>query len=318
VSDYSFEKLNYLIRPTKQIERKLFIEAFHHLARGGFPISDYTYVGFGSVYYADFILFHKYLYMNKMICAEWSDIPKRMRFNKPYDFITLKMRPASEIAGRLNSSTKYLVWLDYDRGLDRENLDDINLFCGALAPESILIVTVDAEPRLPRDIDSESLSARARERLLLQLYREWYDPLLVDPIRASDLSRNDLPVLLAKTMRSQMQSSLVARDLWLEQLFNYRYADGAQMLTLGGMVGNLEVQRKLRATGIFNADYVQRRAKPKAISVPPLTMREKQWIDSRIDQRLTVDNLAFELSGQHLKNYQRYYKHYPLYYESLV
>src|SRR5208337_456544 len=89
----SFEKFNYLLRPCKQVERKLFIEALHRMSMFShrYPIKDYTYIGLGSVYYADFILFHKYLYVDSMICAEASDIPKRMDFNKPFDFVILKM-----------------------------------------------------------------------------------------------------------------------------------------------------------------------------------------------------------------------------------
>ena len=66
----SYEKFNYLLRPSKQVERKLFIEALHRLRAAGYPIYEYTYLGLGSVFYADFILFHKYLYIDKMICAE--------------------------------------------------------------------------------------------------------------------------------------------------------------------------------------------------------------------------------------------------------
>ena len=60
----SFSRFNYLLRPSKQVERKLFIEALHRLALGNFRIHEYTYLGFGSPYYADFILFHKYLYID--------------------------------------------------------------------------------------------------------------------------------------------------------------------------------------------------------------------------------------------------------------
>ena len=65
MTDESFEKFNYLLRPSKQVERKLLIETMHHLAASGYPIYKYTYVGLGSIYYADFMLFHKYLYINK-------------------------------------------------------------------------------------------------------------------------------------------------------------------------------------------------------------------------------------------------------------
>src|SRR6478672_6193590 len=97
MADKSFEKFDYLLRPSKQVERKLLIEALHHLVECGYPIYNYTYVGLGSVYYADFVLFHKYLYIDKMICAEWGSINRRMKFNKPFPFVRLVMKPVSEV-----------------------------------------------------------------------------------------------------------------------------------------------------------------------------------------------------------------------------
>jgi hypothetical protein len=85
----SFEKINYLLRPSKQVERKLIIEALPRLSKADYFLNEYTYLGLGSVYYADFILFHKYLFIDDMICAEEDAIPKRMDFNKPYEFIRL-------------------------------------------------------------------------------------------------------------------------------------------------------------------------------------------------------------------------------------
>ena len=78
----SFSRFNYLLRPSKQVERKLFIEALHRLALGSFRIHEYTYLGFGSPYYADFILFHKYLHIDSMVCVERENIPRRMQFNQ--------------------------------------------------------------------------------------------------------------------------------------------------------------------------------------------------------------------------------------------
>ena len=68
----SFEKVNYLLRLRKQIERKMIIELLEKF-NGIKPIkqiSEYHYVGFGSVYFADFILFHKYLHINYMTSLE--------------------------------------------------------------------------------------------------------------------------------------------------------------------------------------------------------------------------------------------------------
>jgi len=63
------------------------------------------------VYYADFILFHKYLYLDRMICVEGQPVPKRMAFNKPFDFIRLEMKRVAEIIPDLDRAVKYIAWL---------------------------------------------------------------------------------------------------------------------------------------------------------------------------------------------------------------
>ena len=92
---HSFEQINYLLRPSKQVERKLFVEMFLKLAQVGYDVPSYTYVGLGSVYFADFLLFNKYLYIDNMICVEHADIPNRMKFNKRI-FNLLKSLPAAK------------------------------------------------------------------------------------------------------------------------------------------------------------------------------------------------------------------------------
>jgi len=64
LDDKSYEKVNYQLRFKKQIERKIIIETLHYLHC--IPIEKYHYLGLGSVYFADFILFHKYLHIKKM------------------------------------------------------------------------------------------------------------------------------------------------------------------------------------------------------------------------------------------------------------
>ncbi len=101
----SYEKFNYLLRPSKQVERKLFIEALHHLRTAGYPVYDYTYLGLGSVFYADFVLFHKYLYIDRMVCAEKDEIAPRMKFNKPFGFVKLVPKSCVKTAGGFDSSS---------------------------------------------------------------------------------------------------------------------------------------------------------------------------------------------------------------------
>ncbi len=317
----SFEKINYTIRPSKQVERKLFIETFHRLRKIGYDISEYTYVGFGSIYYVDFILFHKYLYIDDMICLEKEEIERRMKFNRPYDFITLIMKPFSEVIPSLDRDKKYIVWLDYDYGLNKDVMEDIGNLIGILKPGCILIVTVDAEPKIHENpIMNESLTRDQREEFLVSYYNEAFQN-HVREIRKSDITENELPRLFAKIINSKIQSSLVSRvDDKYYQLFNFVYADGAQMLTIGGIIDLKAKENPLKDCGLFNQEYIQPGLEPIRISVPALTIREKHWLDSQDHSKLKKGELelSFELEDELLTNYLKYYRHYPTFHEVFI
>jgi len=318
-ADESFNKFNYLLRPSKQVERKLFIEALHKLAGTGFSISDYTYLGFGSPYYADFLLFHKYLYINKMICVEKADIPKRMKFNRPFNFIKLKLMTVGEVLPTLNRTQKYLVWLDYDCLLNEEVLRDLSSCIHLLAPGSILIITVEAEPTLPEEEDDEELSDSQRVDRLLKILTNQLGRYYPGTIEKNIIARNTMPVFFAKILRSKIAEESAKREgLRFFQLFNYKYADGAQMVTVGGILVDEEMERKVQDSGVCNLELTEQGGEPKKISVPPLTVREKQWLDQNLRKSLTVSSLAFELQSESLETYKKYYRHYPTYYETLL
>src|SRR3989344_4033895 len=112
---------NYQLRPSKHVERKIFVETFHHLRKVGYDISDYFYTGMGSPYYTDYLLFHRNLYINRMRCFENNtNLKKRMVFNKPLDFIALKNEDINQAVNDLDYRKRYLIWFDYQSMLTTE------------------------------------------------------------------------------------------------------------------------------------------------------------------------------------------------------
>src|SRR6059058_3702099 len=91
----SFEKVYYLLRPAKNIQRKMLSEAFQRLPQLR-PLSDYEYVGLGSIYFGDFILFHRTFGFDKMTSIELDENWTRAEFNKPYQCVTILSGRASE------------------------------------------------------------------------------------------------------------------------------------------------------------------------------------------------------------------------------
>jgi hypothetical protein len=317
---YSFNKFHYGLRPSKLVERKLMIEVLLHLFKAGFDIPSYTYMGFGSVYYVDFIMFHKSLFIRDMICVEWGDIRKRMEFNKPYNFIRLRMGAVLDHVHLVRQDLPFLVWLDYDRPLDDEALLDFNGFLGRLSPGSIFIVSVESRARpVDDDADLEELTQAEKDELMLDRYNEWFAPYLDHAVEPAHLGESVVSDLYLEVCRENFRTTLLPRGLDFAQLFNFWYKDGAPMWTIGGMITAAEDEQKLRREHIRRHPFVVTGKQPLIVSVPPLTVREKLMLDVMLPKKKLTKKMAkIELSGQALRNYKKFYKEYPTFTEAIL
>lgn len=313
----SFEKVNYLLRPSKQVERKLLVELLQQLSSEirQYDIRSYTYLGFGSVYYADFMLFHKYLYIDKMICVEGSDIPRRMEFNRPYDFIDIRNGRFSTLLPDLDRKVRYVMWLDYDTSVTDEHLRDVAGAIRVLAPGSVFLVTLDAEPRIPRDLQRTSLSEDERKDRTIDRLQEHCGSLYHEEFGRKHFTKGALPGVLATIVRNQIADAVRKRDdVEFAQLVNFRYKDGAQMVSLGGIVDSAERLHEVRKSSVMELPFVNDTSEPRRISVPLLTVREKLWLEQNGDDAKPT----FEVTGEMLANFRRYRRYYPSYYETLL
>lgn len=147
VPSESYLKVAYDLRPAKQIERRMFIDALQRLSLAGFDIGDYQYTGFGSIFFVDFILFHKLLGLNRLLSVEYSEkIEKRVEFNRPFKQVEISMKSITDIIPTLSADRKHLLWLDYDDVLQKNHIADLVLAGTYLSPGSIVLVTVDVQP----------------------------------------------------------------------------------------------------------------------------------------------------------------------------
>jgi hypothetical protein len=310
----SFNKLNYLLRPAKQIERKLLIEGLTKMGKVGYPIDTYTYLGLGSPFFADFVLFHRYLYIDKMICAEREEIPLRMAFNKPYDFVDLRMGEVSDVFPTLDRDAPLFAWLDYDYPICDSIIADLSQLVSLAAPKSVIVATVRAQINWQ---DGDAGMAKREEvaaelgGLVGRLYGEKITP--------KDLAQVPLAKIVSTSMRTLLLDAASRRGLSFQQLFNYRYRDGVQMLTVGGIVDESERINHLLTTGVLGDSICyQLDGEPQFLHAPPLTVREKLWLDQHLTDALTAKDVAFEIDEEVFEQFKRYYKYHPSYYEALM
>src|SRR5712692_3968958 len=143
----SYLKVHYELRPAKQVERRMLIDALQILGESGFPVREYHYMGMGSVYFIDFILFHRILGIGSMTSVEYDKtIEKRIQFNKPFDFVHIEIEAIGDVIPSLSQDQRHLLWLDYDGILSRSRLQDMALASTYLTRGSIFLVTLDIEP----------------------------------------------------------------------------------------------------------------------------------------------------------------------------
>src|SRR4051794_20885935 len=111
----SYLSVHYLLRPAKNVQRKMLCEALQRLSVYR-PVNSYQYVGFGSVYFGDFCLFHRQLGIETMTTIEKHEPDEaRVRFNLPYKCVDLKMGSAAARLPEIDWSTSPSIsWLDYD------------------------------------------------------------------------------------------------------------------------------------------------------------------------------------------------------------
>ena len=160
-------RVAYELRPAKQVERRMLLDGLQRLMVAGFNLREYQYTGMGSLYFVDYILFHKFLGIQKLVCVERDrSLLSRMEFNKPSALIEVISGAIGDVLPDLDRRQKHLVWLDYDQRLDQSIAQDLHLAVASVPPGSIILITVDAKPPEMGPDPTQYAKGRA-------LVREW-------------------------------------------------------------------------------------------------------------------------------------------------
>ena len=145
----SFNVVNYSLRPSKSIQRQIVFEGMRTLL-GQMTLRDVVYVGFGSIWFVDFVMAHKILSIDCMISMEQDDIGyARARFNSPYATVDIRRGASSEIlpvicGDRVINGRPWILWLDYDRCFDEDMGDDVRLVIERAPENTIILATFNA------------------------------------------------------------------------------------------------------------------------------------------------------------------------------
>lgn len=307
----SLGKFHYALRPAKNMERKMLCEAFARLSRIASPTS-YRYIGFGSIDFCDFTLFHERLGIKHMVSIErLADSQERVEFNLPYSCIKMEWGESHEVLPTLEWGKRTIIWLDYDGNLDTNKLGDIALVAGEVKSGSVLLVTV---PVNPGDTDDINLDKRL-DGLRKRVGTEKVPP----SVEAKCLSKWGMAEACREIVHNEILQTLSNRNAPVRtdfrisyyQLFNFHYADGIRMLTVGGIFLNEKDKAKLSVENFKDLDFIKRGKESHLIEVPILTWREMRYLDKGLPGSAPKVPEPKWLPAEDRKKYGKVYRYFP-------
>lgn len=327
----SYRITNYALRPAKAIERRMLCAAFARLHRFQ-RIEHYRYIGFGSIYFSDFQLLHRELGITDMLSIE-KDVSARacFRFNRPYKCIRLKFGTSAEVLPTLRWGPRTIFWLDYDDRLNVDILRDIATVCFRATSGSMIVISVNAQPDAePSEEDRARYQEETGKSFDLSDYRLRIAKELVgEKLPAGTTGANLRGLELAKVFREVIHNEIAEQlsirnailpteeRLCYRQLFHFRYKDGAQMLTVGGILYRIAEKRVLEACDFETLRFVRTDAEHCSIKAPCLTPKEIRHLNSQLPTSHSGKLRAPGVPRADVRRYAEVYRYFPMFTEVL-
>lgn len=302
-------RINFNLRPSKRIERKMVGEALAAIYRYDSP-RRFGYIGMGSYYFSDFILFHRLFGLERMFSIEADPDRPRFEFNKPYKCIEMVWGFTNEKLPTLEvfDERPVICWLDYYSRLDSLVLGDIKTFITKAQVGSALIVTVGCRP-----FNKKS----PKKEFLKDLPEDLRD--------VSDHGELLLPHGIAKYMcdviTAAVETQLTNRNagnrgaLSIRQIINIYYKDDAPMATFGWLLLDKERADKLDAApAALDSPGIMFVGKLTEIISPVLTFREISHLKAHLPTG--TDTVKFLKAAKPIeedaaRRFAELYRYYP-------
>ena len=310
-------KNNYSLRLNKDIERKLIAQNLLELKKYSYVFEDYLYVGFWSIYFMDFKLFHKALGIKNMLSFEKGD-PSRPQFNNPYDFIKIKQWDFSDhYNSEVDFNKKIFFRLDYEDSLTDDILRDIDNIVRSKITQWWTIFSISLHCHLPfNDEKKEEYINKFRGEWSWYLKGRKNSQGTEDLPKINDIKSDNLIDKYIEILEGKIKDCLGWKELDYVILYKYSYRDWSRMFTMWFLLDSKEkiaqIKEEIQDVSIIN------------INAPILTLKEKDAFNknlSGIDDILKdeTDNkefriserLGYQLNKEWVEDYLKLYKEYP-------
>ncbi len=315
----SDQNINYQIRPSKSIERKMMCELVKkiQILQG---TSELRYIGMGAKYFTDFLLFHNEFSVTDMISIEAErERAVRYEFNKPLKSIQMIYGTTNEVLPQIDQFEKKmnLVWLDYDGAFSEDMLTDIETLCRRLFVGSMFFISCNY-----------SFAGKASEKR--EAFRKNVGDHFDEDIDKKRYTNKEIPIIIQELVNKTIQKTLDKRNLYNEnrnvqymQLLFLKYKDGAPMLTVGGILVDDELKEKvIKSKLLEKLVYCSFDNNCFPIEVPKLTYKEIQFVLRNIpvtDEEYEENKEKFHGIGlDEIRKFEKIYRYYPYYTEGCL
>ena len=338
----SFERFNYMLRTNKHIERKLVFDLLAAAAQQ-MNFSSHWYLGFGSMWFGDFRLADRLLGIEKMISIERTDYADRASFNRPLAGITVAPGESNEVLSSMvvaDWEKPVVAWLDYDGKLKEDVVKDIALLLQNAAINSVVVITLNASFSAYRVKSGETKRDRIQTAAgLIESYlgsaaiAAKYKPTEKSLGFFSDsVKEADFPEFLSEAVLTYMEHKAVnlAREedgkrVKFLPLYRLHHKDGADMITVGGVVTTDADSAAWELCLRENAILSESSDKPVycRLDLIPVTIKEKITLDTCLPE--PAGDVAFianakavgiKLSDDEMSKYRKFYRHFPVFVET--
>lgn len=323
----SYERINYLLRPNKSVERKMVCEMLMGISSIR-DLSKYQYIGFGSTYFADFSLFHRRLGISRMISIEGDEGAKdRCEFNKPYACIDLKIGKSTSVLPNLSiNSTDSIIWLDYDESISDTVFSDIDTVITMMRPDSFFMLSINAEFSLLKN-----LSKKEDMNITQFLAEQIGEARFPNQYLGQEITAKTYLKILYECITQEISSALKARNgiekkVAFHQSVFFVYKDGARMMTIGGFLFQEdEMEQRLEKMGTSRLCFYQNGEDPYMIQCPIMSVKEIQalnshlpcaWDETGVFQDAELNQ--FPIDNQDIIKFASLYRYFPSFVETLL
>ncbi|MER2512884.1 MAG: O-methyltransferase [Nitrosomonas ureae] len=308
----SFKRIDYSLRPAKHAERRMLCDVFRRLRPFG-RIEEYVYVGFGSVWFSDFSLFHRSLGIKDMISIEQSkSAEQRINDNKPFR-IHVDFRKSTAALPELDWARNQVLWLDYDDPLSPDMLLDMRTVAQRAGSGTVLAVSVQcSQARQVAETDQNNPSAIAR--FVNAFGRERIPTSTAE----DDLYGWPFGILSRSIVLQEVEAELAVRnasnpgnEVQFKTICEIDYEDGAKMTTLVGIFYSATDLSLLEECHFNTLDFLAPETTSVRILVPKLTVREFKRLESQLPLKEGASLELGSIPASEARRFSNMYRYLP-------